>query len=50
MNTLTRKTRGGDRAQTEQFVAPPASVIEGRWLHAGNRNARSKQGWTRHLG
>jgi HSP20 family protein len=28
MNTLTRKTRGGDRAQTEQFVAPPASVIE----------------------
>jgi len=28
MNTLTRETRNGDRAQTEQFVAPPASVME----------------------
>lgn len=28
MNTLTRESRDGDRAQTEQFVAPPASVIE----------------------
>jgi HSP20 family protein len=28
MNTLTRKTRDSDRAQVEQFVAPPASVIE----------------------
>jgi HSP20 family protein len=28
MNTLTRENRDGDRAQTEQFVAPPASVIE----------------------
>lgn len=28
MNTLTRENRSGDRAQTEQFVAPPASVIE----------------------
>ena len=28
MNTLTRETRGGDRAQTEQFIAPPASVTE----------------------
>ena len=28
MNTLTLKTRGGDRAQIEQFVAPTASVIE----------------------
>lgn len=28
MNTLTRETRDTDRAQTEQFVAPPASVIE----------------------
>ncbi|PYK16984.1 MAG: heat-shock protein Hsp20 [Verrucomicrobia bacterium] len=28
MNTLTRENRDGDRAQTEQFVVPPASVIE----------------------
>jgi HSP20 family protein len=28
MNTLTRKNRDGDRAQAEQFIAPPASVIE----------------------
>ena len=28
MNTLTRENRDIDRAQTEQFVAPPASVIE----------------------
>jgi HSP20 family protein len=28
MNTLTRETRDGDRVQTEQFVAPSASVIE----------------------
>ena len=28
MNTLTRENRDGDRAQIEQFVAPPASVIE----------------------
>jgi HSP20 family protein len=28
MNTLTRENRDGDRIQTEQFVAPPASVIE----------------------
>jgi HSP20 family protein len=28
MNTLTRQNRDGDRAQAEQFVAPPASVIE----------------------
>jgi len=28
MNTLTRETRDGDRAQTEQFIAPPASVTE----------------------
>jgi len=28
MNTLTRENRDGHRAQTEQFVAPPASVIE----------------------
>ncbi len=28
MNTLTHETRGGDRAQTEQFIAPPASVTE----------------------
>ena len=28
MNTLTRETRDTDRAQTEQFIAPPASVIE----------------------
>jgi HSP20 family protein len=30
MNTLTRENRDADRARTEQFVAPPASVIEGR--------------------
>jgi HSP20 family protein len=29
MNTLIRENRDGDRAQAEQFVAPPASVIEG---------------------
>jgi HSP20 family protein len=29
MNTLTRENRDGDRALSEQFVAPPASVIEG---------------------
>jgi HSP20 family protein len=28
MNTLTRENRDGDRAHSEQFVAPPASVIE----------------------
>jgi len=28
MNTLTRENRDGDRAQIEQFVAPPSSVIE----------------------
>jgi len=28
MNTPTRETRDGDRAQTEQFIAPPASVTE----------------------
>jgi HSP20 family protein len=28
MNTLTRKTRDADRTQTEQFIAPPASVME----------------------
>ena len=28
MNTLTRENRDSDRAQTEQFIAPPASVIE----------------------
>jgi HSP20 family protein len=28
MNTLTRENRDGDRAHVEQFVAPPASVIE----------------------
>ena len=28
MNTSTRKNRNGDRAQTEQFLAPPASVME----------------------
>ena len=29
MNTLTRENRDADRAQTEQFIVPPASVIEG---------------------
>jgi len=29
MNTLTRENRDSDRAQAEQFVAPPASVTEG---------------------
>jgi HSP20 family protein len=29
MNTLTRENRDADRAQTEHFTAPPASVIEG---------------------
>jgi HSP20 family protein len=28
MNTLTRENRDSDRAQSEQFIAPPASVIE----------------------
>jgi HSP20 family protein len=28
MNALTRENRDADRTQTEQFVAPPASVIE----------------------
>jgi HSP20 family protein len=28
MDTLTRENRAGNRAQAEQFVAPPASVIE----------------------
>jgi HSP20 family protein len=28
MNTLTRENRDGERTQAEQFVAPPASVIE----------------------
>lgn len=30
MNTLTRENRDADRTQTEQFIAPPASVIEAR--------------------
>lgn len=29
MNTLNRENRDADRAQTEQFIAPPASVTEG---------------------
>ena len=29
MNTLVRENRDGDRAQTEQFAVPSASVIEG---------------------
>ncbi len=28
MNTLTRESREADRAEAEQFVAPPASVTE----------------------
>jgi HSP20 family protein len=28
MNTLTREIRDGDRAQAEQFIAPPASVTD----------------------
>ena len=28
MNTLTRENRDTDRAQTEQFITPPARVIE----------------------
>ncbi len=28
MNTLTRETRNGVRAQTEQFIAPAASVTD----------------------
>jgi HSP20 family protein len=28
MNTLVRENRDSDRVQAEQFVAPPASVIE----------------------
>jgi HSP20 family protein len=28
MNTLTRENRDTDRIETEQFIAPPASVIE----------------------
>jgi len=28
MNTLTRENRDADRAQFDQFIAPPASVIE----------------------
>ena len=28
MNTLTRENRDADRTQTEQFIVPPASVIE----------------------
>lgn len=28
MNTLTRENRETDRAQTEQFIAPSASVLE----------------------
>jgi HSP20 family protein len=28
MNTLVRENRDNDRAQVEQFAAPPASVIE----------------------
>ncbi|MBO0695188.1 MAG: Hsp20/alpha crystallin family protein [Verrucomicrobia bacterium] len=28
MNTLTRENRDSDRPQTEQFVAPPSSVME----------------------
>src|SRR6201993_380594 len=29
MNTLTRENRDADRAQTDQFIVPPSSVIEG---------------------
>src|SRR6201987_2827481 len=28
MNTLTRENRDADRTETEQFIVPPASVIE----------------------
>jgi HSP20 family protein len=28
MNTLSRETRDSDRAQAEQFIAPPASVTD----------------------
>ena len=28
MNTLTRENRDADRVQSEQFIAPPGSVIE----------------------
>ncbi len=28
MNTLTRENRDADRAQTEQFIVPPSSVLE----------------------
>ena len=28
MNTLSRETRDSDRTQTEQFIAPPASVTD----------------------
>lgn len=28
MNTLVRENRDSDHAQTEQFISPPASVIE----------------------
>ena len=28
MNTLTRENRDADRTQAEQFIVPPASVIE----------------------
>ena len=28
INTLTRENRDADRAQVDQFIAPPASVIE----------------------
>jgi HSP20 family molecular chaperone IbpA len=28
MNTLVRENRDSDRAQTEQFISPPASVVE----------------------
>src|ERR1700745_3943927 len=29
MNTLTRENRDADRTQTDQFIVPPSSVIEG---------------------
>jgi HSP20 family protein len=29
MNTLTRENRDADRAQTDHFIVPPSSVLEG---------------------
>ena len=29
MNMLTRENRDADRTQTDQFIVPPSSVIEG---------------------